>query len=108
MLPLGLVFCQRGVGGAPRQKEEAEVSTHNFTLIVEGADLQDEAVIDRLFNAGCDDAVVSSMDGVQRIDFDRDAASLDAAVLSAVADVERVGGVRVVHLVGAGLVELSS
>ena len=81
--------------------------THHFRLIVEGADLQDEAVIARLFEAGCDDALVSSTDGVQCIDFDRDAASLDAAVLSAVADVEQVGGVRVVRLAGAGLVSIT-
>ena len=76
--------------------------THHFTLIVDGADLQDESVIDRLFEAGCDDALVGSADGVQFIDFDRDAASLDVAVLSAVADVEQVGGVQVVRLANAG------
>jgi len=81
------------------------VPTHHFTLIVDGADLQDESVIDRLFEAGCDDALVGSVDGVQFIDFDRDAASLDVAVLSAVADVEQVGGVQVVRLASAeGLV----
>ena len=76
---------------------------HHFTLIVDGADLQDESVIDRLFEAGCDDALVGSADGVQFIDFDRDAASMDVAILSAVADVEQVGGVQVVRLAGAGL-----
>lgn len=76
--------------------------THHFRLIVEGADLQDEAVIDRLFEAGCDDALVSSTDGVQCIDFDRDAGSFDAAVSSAMADVEGVDGVRVVRLEGDG------
>lgn len=74
--------------------------SHHFTLVVEGANLQDEAVIDRLFEAGCDDALVSSTNGVQYVDFDREAASFDAAVLSAVADVERVSGVRVVRLAG--------
>ena len=81
--------------------------THHFTLIVDGADLQDESVIDRLFEAGCDDALVGSADGVQFIDFDRDAASLDVAVLSAVADVEQVNGVQVVRLAGAGLVSVA-
>ena len=76
---------------------------HHFTLIVDGADLQDQSVIDRLFEAGCDDALVGSADGVQFIDFDRDAAGMDVAILSAVADVEQVGGVQVVRLAGAGL-----
>ena len=80
---------------------------HHFTLIVDGADLQDQSVIDRLFEAGCDDALVGSTDGVQFIDFDRDAASLDVAVLSAVADVEQVGDVQVIRLAGAGLVSIA-
>ena len=79
---------------------------HHFTLIVDGSDLQDESVIDCLFEAGCDDALVGSTDGVQFIDFDRDAASLDVAILSAVADIEQTGGVQVVRLAGAGLVSM--
>lgn len=76
--------------------------THHFRLIVEGADLQDEAVVDRLFEAGCDDALVGCTDGVQFVDFDRDAANFDAAVSSAMADIEGVDGVRVVRLEGDG------
>ena len=72
--------------------------THHFTLIVEGADLQDESVLDRLHEAGCDDALVGSADGVQFIDFDRDAATSDAAISSAVADVERAIGASGRHL----------
>ena len=76
---------------------------HHFTLIVAGVDLQHESVVDSLFGAGCDDALVGSTDGIQFIDFDREAASLDDAVLAAVADVERVPGVQVVRMAGAGL-----
>ena len=74
--------------------------THHFTLIVDGADLQDESVVNSLFESGCDDALVGSTDGVQFIDFDRDAASLEAAVLSAVADAKRVDGIRVLRVAG--------
>ena len=74
--------------------------THHFRLVVDGVDLQDEAVVDRLFEAGCDDALVGSTGGVQFIDFDRDAASFDAAVSSAAENVERVRGARVVCLEG--------
>lgn len=77
--------------------------SHHFTLIVDGADLQDESVVNNLYESGCDDALIGVADGVQFIDFDRDAASLDEAVLSAVADVERVDGVRVVRVADAGL-----
>ena len=68
---------------------------HQFTLIVAGPDLQDEPFIDALFEAGCDDATVARIDGVQYIDFDREAESLDEAIISAVRDVEQVEGVRV-------------
>ena len=66
--------------------------THHFTLIVDGADLQDEPVVNGLFESGCGDALTGSADGVQFIDFDRDATSLGDAVLSAVAEAERVDG----------------
>lgn len=79
----------------------------HFTLIVDGADLQDEAVVNRLFESGCDDALIGSTDGVQFIDFDREADSLDEAVLSAVADIERVDGVQVVRAVDAGLATMT-
>ena len=32
--------------------------SHHFTLIVDGADLQDAPVVNRLFEAGCDDALI--------------------------------------------------
>ena len=66
---------------------------HHFTLIVDGPDLQDGEFIDRLFEAGCDDAAIDRIDGIQYAEFDRGAASLDEAVLSAVMDVEHVEGV---------------
>ena len=80
---------------------------HHFTLIVDGPDLQDDAIIDRLFEAGCDDAAVGRIDGIQYVDFDREAASLDDAVLSAVTVVEHVDGVSVVRVADAGLVSTS-
>ena len=67
----------------------------HFTLTVDGSDLQTEPFVDALFEAGCDDATVARIEGVQYIDFDRDAESLGEAVISAVRDVEQVEGVRV-------------
>lgn len=76
---------------------------HHFTLIVDGPDLQDDALIDRLFEAGCDDAAIGWIDEIQYVDFDREAASLDEAILSAVTDIEHVAGVNVVRIVDAGV-----
>lgn len=67
---------------------------HHFTLIVDGPDLQDDAFINALFESGCDDATVGRSQGVQFLDFDREATSRSEAIRSAVADVERVAGVR--------------
>jgi len=83
------------------------MSTFHFTLIVEGPDLQDESCIDALFEAGCDDAAIGRSDGVQFVDFDREAATLDSAILSAVDDVETLQGVEVVRIADAGLASLS-
>lgn len=73
--------------------------TQRFTLIVEGADLQSEALINELFEAGCDDATFGRSDGVQYVDFDREATSLGEATLSAVRDLEQFEGVHVTGIV---------
>ena len=78
-----------------------------FTLIVEGEDLQSDETFDALFEAGCDDALVGRTNGVQYMDFDRDALTLADAVLSAVNAVESVPGVRVVRLDDVDLVSMS-
>ncbi len=71
---------------------------HHFTLIVDGPDLQDDAFIDALFEAGCDDATVGRTDGIQYLDFDREAATRADAIQSAVTEVERVDGLHVVRI----------
>ncbi len=73
-----------------------------FTLIVEGADLRSRTVFDALFEAGCDDATIGSVDDTHYIDFDREAAGLGEAILSAVRDVKKVEGLRVTRVVDVG------
>lgn len=82
--------------------------THEFTLIVEGPDLQDDSYADALFEAGCDDATIGSVAGIQYLDFDREAESLADAVFEATEAIERaVPGARVVHLEPDDLVSMS-
>ena len=84
------------------------MTSHEFTLIVEGADLQDEAVLDALFEAGCDDATVGRIGPTQYLDFDREAGSLADAVLEATDAIEgAIPGARVVHLAPDELVSMS-
>ena len=73
---------------------------HHFTLIVEGPDMQDEAMIDAQFKNGCDDGTVGRSDGVQFIVFDREAASFTEAVQSAIDDIQRTPGLKAVSIIG--------
>ena len=83
------------------------MSTYDFTLIVEGPDLQDSDRFDALYELGCDDALVGCSHGVQHLDFSRDAPSFEDAVLSAVVAVERIEGVRVVCIADADLLSMA-
>ena len=83
------------------------MANFQFTLIVDGPDLQDAALIDLLFDAGCDDATIGRIDGVQFVDFDREADAIDDAILSAVDDLEKVQGVHVIRIGDAGLASLA-
>ncbi|MDE2719436.1 hypothetical protein [Candidatus Palauibacter polyketidifaciens] len=80
---------------------------HSFTLIVEGVDIHEQAVLDALYEAGCDDALVATTNGIQHLDFGREAASLSEAISSAVADAESVDGLRVVRIADPDLVSMS-
>lgn len=80
---------------------------HEFTMIVEGPDLQDDGVIDALFEAGCDDALIGRTDCTQYLDFGREAETFEEAVFSAIADVESVAGIKVVRLADIGLLSMS-
>jgi hypothetical protein len=73
--------------------------SYNFTLIIEGADLQTEEAQDALFEAGCDDATFGVVDGVQFAEFDREAGSYGQALISAIATIQRtIKGARVVQV----------
>ena len=76
------------------------MAAYEFTLIVEGPDLQDGDRIDALCEQGCDDALVGRSHGVQHLDFSREASSMEDAVLSAIAAVERIEGARAVRVEG--------
>ena len=75
----------------PPRDETAPVRTFRFVLYPTGnPDLTDN-LLDRLFEAGCDDASPGVTCGVTDIPFDREADSLETAIGSAVAAVRSVG-----------------
>ena len=88
-------------------KTRNDMTTHTFTLIVEGPDLQSDVLIDRVFEAGCDDALIGRSDGIQYADFDRDADTFEEAILRAIAELESIEGIRVSRLAGAGLISMA-
>lgn len=66
-------------------------SDHEFALALAGVSELNPAVMDALFEAGCDDATPSVRFGRFYLSFTREAPSLREAVLSAIRDVTRAG-----------------
>ena len=64
---------------------------YEFRVILKGLDDVSEELADALFEAGCDDSSPGVFCGVAHVDFDREAESLEAAIRSAVADVQKAG-----------------
>ena len=79
------------------------LNVHFFDLETDrGVDLMDDATLDALYEAGCDDALV----GHHRLAFARRADTLSEALKSAKADAESVPGVRVLSVkIAAGDIE---
>lgn len=81
---------------------------HAFTLVLSGVRELNESMEDALYEAGCDDALLGTRNGVPFLDFDREAASLADAIRSAIRAVERAGlGARVVRVEPDDLVSAS-
>ena len=67
------------------------MSNHEFRLVL--ADMSDVSTddADTLYEAGCSDATFGSCEGVAFGDFDREAETLEEAIRSAIADVQKAG-----------------
>ncbi len=90
-----------------KEVDEESMKTYQFVLIVEGRDLQSGEMFDAVFEAGCDDALVGCSNGVQFVDFEREAPSAGEAVRSAVTALESVSGVTVARVAGADLLSMA-
>lgn len=80
------------------------MSTHTFTLTLAG---DVDAHLDELYEAGCDDATFSQVDGVPYADFDREADTFELALVSAIDDVRRVHAIEVTGVEPGDLVTAS-
>lgn len=85
---------------------------HSFAVVIDGVDLAspDSPDADALYEAGCDDAVLTGSSGAQQAIFDREAPSFAAAVASAITAIEAsIPGARVIaieRLAAAGAASL--
>lgn len=68
------------------------MKNHEFTVIASGFDPQNDDFVNRLFEAGCDDASISFQKGVAILSFDREAVTFSSAILSALKAVSSAGG----------------
>jgi hypothetical protein len=65
--------------------------TYHFTVILKDNPELTEDLADELFAAGCDDGTPGMHCGTTLVDFSRDAASLEEAIRSAIANVASAG-----------------
>jgi hypothetical protein len=65
--------------------------TFDFQLVLNDIDAVNEQIADALYEAGCDDGTAFSSNGVAAVGFSREARSLEEAVRSAIADVNKAG-----------------
>lgn len=81
------------------------MKNHEFTVVASGFDPGNDDFINRLFEAGCDDATVSFQNGATILSFDREAVTFSSAIISALEGVTAAGGkierVEPDHLVSA-------
>jgi hypothetical protein len=64
---------------------------YHFTVVLANRDVMTPDLTEALYTAGCDDGTPWSGNGMAAVTFDREAQSLESAIRSAVADVQKAG-----------------
>ncbi len=67
------------------------MKTYEFTLVLAGIGAMTEEIANGVYEAGCSDGTPFSGEGIAAIGFSREASSLEQALTSAIADVEKAG-----------------
>ncbi|WP_133366493.1 hypothetical protein [Qipengyuania sediminis] len=73
------------------------MQSYEFTIVATGLSVDDTDWEGRLYEAGCDDALVTLTRGLFVLRFDREAASIEEAIRSAIRDVTSTGA-RVIRV----------
>jgi hypothetical protein len=80
----------------------------SFTLLLDGLNINDQESLDKIFEAGCDDATFGERDGVVIAMFDRDAETFVSALGSAIQSLESaIEGIQVLRVEPEELVTVS-
>jgi hypothetical protein len=66
------------------------MQSHDFSLILSVGEVSDDQC-NALYEAGCDDGTISTSGQVTRIEFSRDATTLEEAIRSAIGNVNAAG-----------------
>jgi hypothetical protein len=94
------VFSNGSIGAHMGRVMKMETE-HEFTLIIDGIPELTPAIMNALFEAGCDDATVSRQGGRISLDFVRAASTLKDAIISAIRDVRKANvGASVLRVEG--------
>lgn len=62
--------------------------SYSFTLVLKNINQSTEGLEDSLYESGCRDSLINFKNNIVYLDFDREAASLEDAVISAIQAVE--------------------
>lgn len=65
---------------------------YSFTLQVAGIDTHQPDYEEKIYAAGCDDALIAVVKDTVFLEFEREAASYDEAVRTACLDIQKAGG----------------
>ena len=85
-----------------------KISGHHFVLVLSGVTESTEGLEDILFEAGCDNALIFYKKNTVYLEFDREGASFEEAVFSAIRAVEGTGiGIKVKRIEPDMIVNLS-
>ena len=72
-------------------QNDSTVDTYTFYVYLAGVSELTEDLENRIFEAGCDDALLASENGCVYLNFDREAESLETAIGTALQDIIRAG-----------------
>jgi len=81
------------------------MNIYEFTLVLDGVEPQTKDLEDKLYSAGCDDALINFRNNTVYLDFDREADTLEDAVISAIKAIENTDlGAKVISVLPDNLV----